>query len=90
MIESDDSIWIDDNKIQIYSTDDRDYYEYTDNKLKSNKRYYYKLYRCSDKQYSNTESYWTTVKPPKGGQKIRKKNQMEKGKGSQWIFSTRL
>ena len=47
------SVWYDDT------------YHFTDRRVKSNTRYYYKLYSCGTKKYSNIESYWTAVKHPK-------------------------
>lgn len=58
--------WVDENG-NHWNYDD--WYEYTDNKLKSNTHYYYRLYDTKDKIYTKSVSYWTAIDHPSGVKK---------------------
>lgn len=55
--------------VKTFFKDSKDTYNhtfsFTDRKVKSNTRYYYKIYSYRTKKYSKSETYWTAIKHPK-------------------------
>jgi len=59
---------------------------YTDNKVKANMRYDYKLYDCNSGKYTKVETYWTPVKHPKKVKQSGNTVTWKKSKGANGYF----